>query len=275
MKSAFSKTKAVGGRDPSMTGRDVKTKAHKALLTVDVLTLFPAWFEGPFSTSLLKRAVEKGLLDLRVHDIRAWSRDKHHKTDDIPYGGGAGMVMQSEPLEACLKAIKGRRRAKVYYLSPQGRPFTNDMAVRLAGEKAFILLCGHYEGIDERVLQSRVDEEISLGDFVLTGGEPAAAAVVDATARMIPGVVGRQESVVRDSFYDGLLDYPHYTRPRVFRGMEVPEVLLSGDHRKIERWRRREALRATLNKRPDLLETAVLKEEDRKVLQELEKETKS
>lgn len=262
-------------RVQGMTERSSSPKARKALLRVDVMTLFPAWFEGPFGTSLLKRAVEKGLLDLRVHDIRTWSKDKHHKADDIPYGGGAGMVMQSQPLEASLKAVQGRRKVKVYYLSPQGRPLTNDLAVRLAGEKAFILLCGHYEGIDERVLKARVDEEISLGDFVLTGGEPAAAAVVDATSRMIPGVVGRQESVVRDSFYDGLLDYPHYTRPRVFRGMEVPEVLLSGDHRKIERWRRREALRATLNKRPDLLETAVLKEEDRKVLQELEKETKS
>ncbi len=250
-------------------------KRSKALLRVDVVTLFPAWFEGPFSTSLTRRAVEKGLLDLRVHDLRDWSRDKHHKADDIPYGGGAGMVMMAEPLEACLKAVKGRRRAKVYYLSPQGRPFTNDLAVRLAGERAFILLCGHYEGIDERVLRARVDEEISLGDFVLTGGEPAAAAVVDATSRMVPGVVGRQESVIRDSFYDGLLDYPHYTRPRVFRGLEVPEVLLSGDHRKIERWRRREALRNTLAKRPDLLRTAVLTDEDRKVLLELEKETTS
>jgi tRNA (guanine37-N1)-methyltransferase len=257
-----------------MKGPSGQTKKARSSLRVDVLTLFPAWFEGPFGTSLMKRAVEKGLLDLRVHDIRSWSKDKHQKVDDIPYGGGAGMVMMGQPLEDAIRAVKGRRRAKVYYLSPQGRPFDNDLAVRLAGEKAFVLLCGHYEGIDERVLKTRVDEEISLGDFVLTGGEPAAAAVVDATARMVPGVVGRQESVVHDSFFDGLLDHPHYTRPRVFRGMEVPEVLLSGDHRKIERWRRREALRNTILKRPDLIGKVVLKDEDRKVLLELEKETR-
>lgn len=248
---------------------------RRALLRVDVLTLFPAWFEGPFGTSMLKRAVVKGLLDLRVHDLRVWSRDKHHKADDIPYGGGAGMVMMGQPLDEAIRSVKGRRKAKVYYLSPQGRRFDNGLAVKMAGEKSFILLCGHYEGIDERVLKTRVDEELSLGDFVLTGGEPAAAAVVDAVSRMVPGVVGRTESVVRDSFYDGLLDYPHYTRPRVFRGMEVPDVLLSGDHRKIEGWRRREALRNTLRKRPDLLGKAVLKDEDRKVLLELEKETRS
>ena len=247
-------------------------KATRALLTVDVLTLFPGYFEGPFNTSLLKRAKDKGLVDLRLRDIRDWTHDKHHTADDVPYGGGAGMVMKVEPLDECLKQVKGRRKVRTYYLSPQGRPLTNDLAMRLAGEKAFLLLCGHYEGVDERVLATRVDEEISLGDFVLTGGEPAAAALVDAVARMVPGVVGDPRSVIRDSFYEGLLDYPHYTRPRVYQGQEVPEILLSGDHRKIERWRRREALGNTYRKRPDLLAKAALTDEDRKVLEELQKE---
>ncbi len=254
--------------------RKASAKDPKPGLLVDVLTLFPGWFEGPLSTSLLKRARAKGLVEIRIHDIRLWAKDKHHKADDIPYGGGAGMVMKAEPLEAALKAVKGRRRVKVYYLSPQGKPFTHADAVRLAAERSFVLLCGHYEGIDERVLSSRVDAEISLGDFVLTGGEPAAAAVIDAVSRMVPGVVGDPQSVARDSFYDGLLDYPHYTRPGIHRGQAVPEVLLSGDHRKVERWRRREAIRNTLLKRPDLLEKVELNEEDRKVLLELQKETR-
>jgi tRNA (guanine37-N1)-methyltransferase len=235
--------------------------------------LFPAFFEGPLTTSLLKRALDEGRIDVRLHDIRRWATDKHHKADDVPYGGGAGMVMKIEPLDAAIRAVKGRRKAKVYYLSPQGRHFTHADAVRLAREKDFILLCGHYEGIDERVLKGRVDGEISLGDFVMTGGEIAALAVMDAVSRLVPGVVGDPSSVVRDSFYDGLLDYPHYTRPRTFRGFDVPEVLLSGDHGKVEKWRRREALRNTLLKRPDLLSRVDLTEEDRKVLSELQKET--
>jgi len=241
-------------------------------LRIDILTLFPDYFTGPFTTSMVKRAVGKRKLTLKVHDLRRWATDRRRTADDVPYGGGAGMVMKPEPLARALKAVKGRRKAKVIYLSPQGRVFGHPTAVELSKEKALVLLCGHYEGIDERILRKYVDLELSLGDFVLTGGEPAAAAVVDALVRFIPGVVGDARSVERDSFYDGLLDHPHYTRPRVFEKAEVPEVLLNGNHRDIERWRRREALRATLRKRPDLLEGARLTTEDREVLEELKKE---
>lgn len=236
---------------------------------IDILTLFPDFFTGPFTTSIVKRAAEKRRLHLKVHDLRRWAEGKRRTADDVPYGGGAGMVMKPEPIAKAVRAVRGRRKARVIYLSPQGRVFNHGLAVELAKERNLILLCGHYEGVDERILRKYVDLEVSLGDFVLTGGEPAAAVLVDVLARLIPGVVGDARSVEKDSFFDGLLDHPHYTRPRVFERMEVPAELLSGNHRDIERWRRREALRATLQKRPDLLERAPLTLEDRKILEEL------
>jgi len=241
-------------------------------LRIDILTLFPAYFEGPLTESMVKRAVAKKALDIRVHDLRKWAPDKHHKADDVPYGGGAGMVMKPEPLARALTALKkGRKKVKTLLLSPQGRKFDHGLALELAKEKSLILVCGHYEGLDERVMRW-IDGEVSLGDFVLTGGEPAAAVVVDCLARLLPGVVGDQRSVEKDSFFNGLLDYPHYTRPRLFKGMTVPEPLLSGNHARIERWRMKESLRNTLQKRPDLLESAKLSAEEQKILNEVKKE---
>src|SRR6185295_2154685 len=221
---------------------------------IDILTLFPDYFQGPFTVSMVKRAVAKKLLDLRVHDLRKYAVDKHHMADDVPYGGGAGMVMKPEPLVKALTALKkGRKKVKTFLMSPQGKKFDNAMALEFAKEKSLIFVCGHYEGLDERVMEW-IDGEVSLGDFVMTGGEPAAAVIVDSLIRFLPGVVGDRQSVEKDSFFNGLLDHPHYTRPRLFKGMTVPEVLLSGNHARIEGWRKKESLKATLVKRPDLLE---------------------
>ena len=236
---------------------------------IDILTLFPGYFDGPFTVSMVKRAVAKKAVDLRLHDIRKWATDKHHMADDVPYGGGAGMVMKPEPLVKALTAVKrGRKGVKTLLMSPQGRPLDQAMVLELAREKSLVLVCGHYEGLDERVMEW-IDGEVSLGDFVLTGGEPAAAVLVDALVRFLPGVVGDRRSVEKDSFFNGLLDYPHYTRPRVFKGRAVPEELLSGNHARIERWRKKASLRNTLLKRPELLDKASLTEGDRKLLEEL------
>ena len=242
---------------------------------IDILTLFPDYFIGPFTTSIVKRAVDRKKVLLKVHDIRRWATDRRRTADDGPYGGGAGMVMKPEPIARAIGAVKGRRKLKVVYASPQGRVLDHALAAELAKEKGLLILCGHYEGVDERILRKFVDLEVSVGDYVLTGGEPAVAVMVDAVVRLIPGVVGDSRSVEKDSFYDGLLDHPHYTRPRVFGRMQVPDVLLSGHHRDIEIWRRREALRATLQKRPDLLERAPLTPEDREMLRELKEGEKS
>jgi tRNA (guanine37-N1)-methyltransferase len=221
---------------------------------------------------MVKRAVAKKAVDLRVHDLRKWAKDRRRTADDVPYGGGAGMVMKPEPLARALKALKrGRKKVLTLLTSPQGRVFDHDMALRFSKEKALLFVCGHYEGVDERVMEL-VDEEVSLGDFVLTGGEPAAAVMVDSLIRFLPGVVGDKRSVEKDSFFDGLLDYPHYTRPRDFQGRGVPEVLLSGNHARIERWRRKESLKNTLVKRPDLLARLSLSPEDQKLLEEARKE---
>jgi len=247
-------------------------KRSMGTLRIDILTLFPDYFQGPFTVSMVKRATAKRALDLRVHDLRKFTTDKHHTADDVPYGGGAGMVMKPEPLVKALTALKrGRKKVKTILMSPQGKKFSHSKAMELSREKSLILVCGHYEGLDERVMKS-IDEEISLGDFVMTGGEPAAAVIVDSLMRFLPGVVGDMRSVEKDSFFNGLLDYPHYTRPRSFKGMAVPEVLLSGNHALIERWRKKESFRNTLRKRPDLLEGMPLTEEDRKLLSEVRKE---
>lgn len=247
-------------------------------LNFEVLTLFPGLIEGPLNESILKRGREKGLLSVGVRNIRDYTEDKHKTADDSPYGGGAGMVLKPEPIFKAFEALKSEHpdeRFLTILLSPQGRLFDQKRAEQLSEEKRrIVLLCGHYEAIDERVIDLLVDEEISIGDYVLTGGELAALVVIDAAARLLPGVLGDEESACRDSFGEGILDHPHYTRPSEFQGMKVPDVLLSGNHAEIEKWRRREALRATLLKRPGLLETADLAEEDRKILEELKREIK-
>jgi len=219
----------------------------------DILTLFPDMFTGPLTESILKRAAQAGQISIDVHDIRAYTTDKHHSADDAPYGGGAGMVMKPEPLVAAIEAARQRNPgARVLLLSPQGRRFTQAVAEELAAQPALILVCGRYEGVDERVA-GFIDGELSLGDFVLTGGEPAALAVIDAVARLLPGALGNEESARNESFSEGLLEGPQYTRPAEFRGLKVPEVLLSGDHAKIAQWRREQSVLRTQERRPDLL----------------------
>jgi tRNA (guanine37-N1)-methyltransferase len=238
----------------------------------DILTLFPGMFGGPFSESIIKRAIEDGLIDIRLHDIRDYAADRHKTADDSPYGGGAGMVMKVEPLAACIEAVRMERSsARVILTSPRGKRFDQSLASELAGEEALLIICGRYEGVDERVRELFVDDEISLGDFVMTGGELAAMVIVDAVSRLLPGVLGSADSALSDSFSDGLLEYPHYTRPAEFRGLGVPDVLLSGNHRDIAQWRRRQELQRTLFTRPDLLAEAQLSEKDREYLEELTK----
>ncbi len=234
-----------------------------------ILTLFPAMFQGPLTESILRRGVESGAIGVELHNIRDYTLDRHRTVDDAPYGGGAGMVMKVEPLAACIEAVKAQApRARVILTSPRGEPFTQAVARELAAEERLIILCGRYEGIDERVLELYVDREISIGDYVLTGGELAAMVVVDAVSRLVPGVLGSEESALDESFSDGLLEYPQYTRPPEFRGLAVPPVLLSGNHREIDRWRRQQALLHTVRRRPDLLATASLTREDEKFLRE-------
>ena len=239
----------------------------------DVLTLFPGTLSAYLNESILKRAREKGLLDVELCNFREFTSDAHKTVDDYPYGGGAGMVLKPEPISRALDSLRedGVPR-RVVLMGPQGRPFTQKMAEAYAQEtRRFVFICGRYEGVDERV-RALVDEEVSVGDYVLTGGELAALIVIDAVTRLLPGVLGDDKSAVDESFSWGLLDYPHYTRPREFEGLSVPPVLLSGDHGQIERWRRKEALRNTLRHRPDLLDVIELTEQDRKLLDELASE---
>ncbi|NQT30213.1 MAG: tRNA (guanosine(37)-N1)-methyltransferase TrmD [Candidatus Saganbacteria bacterium] len=239
-------------------------------MQVDVLTLFPEMFQGPLQISLLKKAQEKGLFSFNLVNIRDFAGDKHKTVDDTPYGGGPGMVMKVAPIVAAISksSAKGGPNSKIILMCPSGKPLTQEKVNALAKEKHLVILCGHYEGVDERV-RDLVDEEISIGDYVLTGGEIPAMVLIDAVVRQIPGVVKEEESVKKDSFYDGLLDYPSYTKPEDFCGKNVPQVLLSGNHKEIARWRRKEALRRTLERRPDLLAKANLSAEDKKLLDEV------
>lgn len=247
------------------------TETNRTPLRINILTIFPEMFSGVFSSSILDRAQKQGLLEITMRDIRPYSDSKHHNTDDYPFGGGAGMVMMAQPIIAAMKDASSRfPSARRIYLGPRGRRLDTRLARELSEEKELILLCGHYEGVDQRALDTCVDDEISIGDYILTGGEPAAIVLVDCLSRFIPGVLGSAESPEEESFSDGLLEYPQYTRPRDLDGMKVPDVLLSGDHAKIREWRRRESLAATLRHRPDLLKTAELSEKDRKMLRELE-----
>lgn len=238
------------------------------MIRFDILSLFPEMFDSPLNYSILRRAGEKGLLDVRLHNIRDYAQDRHRVTDDAPYGGGGGMVMKVEPIDRALSAIEGEgNRDPVILLTPQGELFTQTIAKDLSYCSRIILVCGHYEGVDERVRAHLIDRELSIGDYVLTGGELAAMVIVDAVSRLIPGVLGNDESAVTDSFSGGLLEYPHYTRPAEYRGWKVPDVLLSGNHREIDEWRRREALRRTQLKRPDLLKEAKLSSKDEEILE--------
>lgn len=233
------------------------------MLQFTVITIFPEMFASPLGHSILKKAQEKGLISVRTVDLRDYATDRHRTTDDSPYGGGQGMVMKPEPLVAAIEdARKKLANPRVVLLAPQGRLFTQEQAARLAQEKELVLICGRYEGIDERV-KGFVDEELSIGDYTLSGGEPAAVVVIDAVTRLIPGVLGNEKSSQEESFADGLLEYPHYTRPEEFRGMKVPEVLLSGDHDKVRNWRRQKSLELTRRRRPDLFHKAPLAAEER------------
>jgi tRNA (guanine37-N1)-methyltransferase len=219
---------------------------------VDVITIFPGIFEGPLRESLLGKAIAEGLLDVRVHDLRDATTDRHRTTDDEPFGGGPGMVMKPEPIFAAVEAL-GPDRGRTILLSPAGRRLDRDLVHELAAEPRLVLICGRYEGVDERVVEGLPAEELSIGDYVLSGGELPALVLLEAVARLVPGVIGKQESHERDSFEDGLLDHPHYTRPAEFREMAVPDVLRSGDHPAVERWRREASLEKTRRNRPDLL----------------------
>ena len=237
----------------------------------DIVTIFPAMFDRPLAEGVMGRAAERGTLDVRVRDLREYTTDRHHVVDDMPYGGGPGMVLKPDPIFRALDAIEAERGAgaTVILTSPQGARFDQAAAKRLSRLPHIVLLCGRYEGVDERV-RERVTEELSIGDYVLSGGELPALVVLDAVARYVPGVVGDEQSVVEDSFSRGLLDYPHYTRPAVLDGRGVPDVLLSGNHAEIRRWRKRQAVGRTLERRPDLLKGAALDEEEQQILRELQ-----
>ena len=239
----------------------------------DILTLFPHMFSSPLRESILGKAIDKGLIQIQTVNIRDFALDKHRVVDDTPYGGGQGMVMKVEPIARAIEWIKSEdASAHVIYLTPQGRPFNQKQALELGSRAHLILLCGRYEGVDERVRDLFVDEEISIGDYVLTGGELATLVVIDAISRHLPGVLGSDRSALEDSFFNSLLEYPHYTRPYNFRENLVPEVLLSGNHLAISQWRQREALRRTWIRRPDLLAKAHLSPEERRILEEIQRD---
>lgn len=239
-------------------------------MKIDIITIFPEMFEGPLNISILKRARDKGIVEINVHNLRDYTTDKHRSVDDYPYGGGAGMVMKPEPIFRCVRSLK-KDVSEVILLTPQGEVYNQRIAEELSKKEHLIFICGRYEGIDERV-RSIVTREISIGDYILSGGELPALVIIDSIVRLLPGVVGDPDSLREESFQGGLLEYPQYTHPRNFEGMEVPEVLLSGNHEKIRRWRRKEALKRTLLRRPDLLRKAVLTEEDYILLKEIEEE---
>ncbi len=222
-------------------------------MKIDILTLFPDFFQILLNYSIIGRAIDKKILEINCVNIRDFSNDKHKKVDDYPFGGGPGMVMKAEPIYDAIKSVKDKD-TKVIYLSPQGKRLNQEIANNLSMEKKIVLLCGHYEGIDNRIIENYVDEELSIGDYVLTGGEIPAMVLIDCITRLIPGVLSSEESYSDESHYDGLLEYPQYTRPRDFNGFTVPDILLSGDHAKIADWRKKESINATIKKRPDLMD---------------------
>ncbi len=248
-------------------------------MKIDIITIFPSIFDGFLSESMIRIGREKGIVDIRVHDLRSWTEDKHRQVDDIPYGGGFGMVMKPEPFYRAVLDIGGsddleviRSKSRIVLFTPRGKILKQDLVEEFSRREHLILLCGRYEGIDERVHRRIATDEVSLGDFVLSGGEIPAMALTEAVVRLLPGVLGAEESLTEESFTEGLLEYPHYTRPPEFMGWKVPEVLLSGHHGEIAKWRRRERLKTTLQRRPDLLDKANLSESDLKLLEEIRKE---
>ena len=250
------------------------------MLRFDIITIFPDYFRTVFDYGIVRRARAAGLIKITAHDVRRWAGDRHKVVDDRPFGGGDGMVLKPEPIFAAVEELTNKRGAdellkppaRVVLLSPQGRVLTQSLAESLVREDQIIVICGRYEGVDERVAEALTTDEISIGDYVLSGGEPAAVVLIDAVARLVPGALGSETSAVNDSFSDGLLDCPHYTRPLEFRRMRVPEILLGGNHAEIARWRKREALRKTKRNRPDLLERATLSEGERLWLNEINQE---
>ena len=241
----------------------------------EVFTLLPETFAPYLQASMLHKAAGRGLVEVHLHNIRDWTADRHHTTDDVPYGGGGGMVMKPDPVFAAVESVLGAPPAgPVILLTPQGRRFDQRMAMELAGHERLALICGRYEGVDERIREHLATDEISIGDYVLTGGELPALILIDAIARLIPGVLGDPDGAADDSHASGLLEYPHYTRPPEFRGWRVPDILQSGDHGKIARWRREQSLLRTLQRRPDLLETASLTPADQKLLDQIRSESK-
>ncbi|MER1989906.1 tRNA (guanosine(37)-N1)-methyltransferase TrmD [Solibacillus isronensis] len=241
-------------------------------MKIHVLSLFPDMFTGVFGSSILKKAQEKGAVELAVTDIREYSENKHKQVDDYPYGGGAGMVLKPEPMFNAVEAITEGRKPRVILMCPQGERFTQKKAEELAKEEDLVFLCGHYEGYDERIREHLVTDEISIGDFVLTGGELPAMTVIDAVVRLLPGVLGQEDSHIQDSFSTGLLEHPHYTRPADFRGMKVPDILLSGNHAKIDAWREEQSFKRTLERRPDLLEALELTDKQMKIIEKIKNE---
>ena len=223
-------------------------------LAIDIVTLFPGFFKSPLKESLLEKAQAKGLVKIRTHDLRDWTHDRHKTADDKPFGGGAGMVMKPEPIFECVEAIG--KKAWVVLLDPQGEPMSQTLAAKLAKKKHLVLIAGHYEGVDQRVKDHLIDQEISVGDFITMGGEAPALCLIEAVTRLVPGVLGNEESVRHESFQAGILEHPHYTRPREYRGWKVPDVLCSGDHKEVGLWRHHEAERVTRQKRPDLLKSS-------------------
>ncbi len=244
------------------------------MMNIHVLSLFPDMFTGVFGASILKKAQEKGAVKLEVTDIRGFSGNKHNQVDDYPYGGGAGMVLKPEPMFSAVEAITAGKNPRIILMCPQGERFTQKKAEELAQEQELVFLCGHYEGYDERIRQHLVTDEISIGDFVLTGGELGAMTVIDSVVRLLPGVLGQEDSHIQDSFSTGLLEHPHYTRPAEFRGMKVPDVLLSGNHAKIEQWRAEESLKRTFERRPDLLENYPLTDKQKLYVEKLKNNNK-
>lgn len=240
-------------------------------MKIDILTLFPEFFSSLTNWSIIGRAYEENKVEINSINIRDFSKNKHKKVDDYPFGGGSGMVMKPEPIFDAINSVKNQD-SRVIYLSPQGKRFNQEIANELSKEEHLILLCGHYEGIDNRIVSHYVDEEISIGDFVLTGGEIPAMIIIDAVVRLLPGVLRSDESFIDESHYNGLLEYPQYTRPREFNGHFVPDILLSGNHQKIEAWRKEESLKATLLKRPDLLEKKTLSKEDLIILTKIKED---
>ncbi|WP_314586094.1 tRNA (guanosine(37)-N1)-methyltransferase TrmD [Paenibacillus terrigena] len=240
-------------------------------MRMDVLTLFPEMFEGVFNSSILGKAQEKGIVQLRAHNFREHANNKHNTVDDYPYGGGGGMVLKAEPIFSAVESlIEGDApKPRVILMCPQGERYTQAKAEELAKEEHLIFICGHYEGYDERIREYLVTDELSVGDYVLTGGELPAMTIIDSVARLLPGVLGNETSAVTDSFSTGLLEYPHYTRPADFRGMKVPDILLSGHHANVEAWRKQQSLRRTLERRPDLLEHVELNKKEKKWLQDI------